>query len=306
MISKPGIYPGLPEAAYHADPCETPSLSASVAKVLLRRSPMHAAFIHPRLNPDCEPFDATPAMDAGTILHKLLLGAGMEIEPIIVRYGEKHDRAGELVTDWKTKAAQDARDAAREAGKVPVLPHVMQGLYAAAEAARGQIGKHPEGRLLFEPGAPEQTLIWREGAIWCRARVDYLLHDPAMPPLDLKTTELSAAPQSWERRVQSEYAFQAAFYRRGLARLGRSTPPMRFIVIEQQAPYGMSVLAPAPSLQMLAEAEVDRAIRIWTRCIETNEWPGYPPFTAHVEAKPWQLAEAEEQAMRDEIMEAAQ
>lgn len=300
-----GIHHSMDEATYHGDPCPAPSLSSSIAKLLVRRSPMHAAHAHPRLNPDCEPFDPTPAMDAGTILHKMLLGAGMEIEPVVVRQGPKSKRPGELVTDWKTDAAQEARDAVRAAGRIPVLPHVLDELTAAAAAARRQIERHPEGRMLFEPGHPEATLIWREGPIWCRARVDYLLGDPKAPPLDLKTTELSAAPQSWERRVQTEYAFQAAFYRRGLAMLRGSTPPMRFIVVEQQAPHGVSVLTPAPSLSVLADAEVDRAIRIWARCIEAGEWPGYPPLTAHVEAKPWQAMEAEEQALRDDIMENA-
>jgi hypothetical protein len=302
-----GIHYGIPEATYHADPCPAPSLSNSIGKLLVRRSPLHAWHAHPRLNPDHEAQDDNAAMDAGTILHKLLLGAGAEIEPILVRYGPKHERAGELVTDWKTKAAQEAADAAREAGKIPVLPHTLQSLCAASAAARRQLERHPEGKMLFEPGKPEATLVWREGAAWCRARVDWLLDDPRLPPLDLKTTKLSAAPEAWERRVQIEYAFQDAFYRRGLRALGHGgRQPMRFLVVEQEAPYGVSVLAPAPSLAILAEAEVDRAIRIWTQCIERNEWPGYPPFTAHVEAKPWQAQAAAERDLRDEIMENAQ
>lgn len=302
-----GIHRNIPEATYHADPCEAPSLSSSIAKLLVRRSPLHAWHAHPRLNPDHEPWDGNAAMDAGTILHKLLLGAGAEIEPILVRHGDKHERAGELVTDWKTKAAQDAAAAAREAGKIPVLPHALQALHSAAAAARRQLERHPEGKMLFEPGQPEATLLWREGPIWCRARVDWLLDDPRLPPLDLKTTKLSAAPATWERRVQLEYAFQDAFYRRGLRALGHGgRHAMRFLVVEQEAPFGVSVLAPAPSLEILADAEVDRAIRLWTRCIEADDWPGYPRFTAHVEAKPWQAQEAEMRELNDEIMEAAQ
>ncbi|WP_242401117.1 hypothetical protein [Acetobacter okinawensis] len=51
IITTPGIY-DLPEAQYHADPCPTPSLSNSVARILLDESPMHAHFSHPRLNPE--------------------------------------------------------------------------------------------------------------------------------------------------------------------------------------------------------------------------------------------------------------
>ena len=32
----------IPAADYHADPCEVPSLSASIASLLVNRSPFHA------------------------------------------------------------------------------------------------------------------------------------------------------------------------------------------------------------------------------------------------------------------------
>ncbi len=120
-------------------------------------------------------------------------------------------------------------------------------------------------------------------------------------------TEMSAAPGGWERRLQTEYAFQAAFYARvlrGAERRGR--PPMRFAVGELNPPHGAVIMAAAPQLMALAEAEVERAIQIWRRCMLANEWPGYPPFTAWVEATPWQLREAEDTDFRNEMMEAAQ
>ena len=46
MIGKAGIYT-LSAEAYHADPCPEPSLSASIANVLLQRSPAHARIQHP-------------------------------------------------------------------------------------------------------------------------------------------------------------------------------------------------------------------------------------------------------------------
>lgn len=299
-----GIHHGVPEDVYHGDPCPMPSLSNSIAKLLVRASPMHAWHAHPRLNPDFEPDEGNDASDMGSILHKMLLGTGSEIEVVRVRYGAKHEKAGQLVTDWRTKDAADARDAARKAGRIPVLPHVMDQAHAAAAAARKQLSEHSEGRLLFEPGKPEATLVWQEDVIWCRARVDWLLDDVTAPPIDLKTTKLSAAPDAWERRVQLEYAMQDAFYRRGLRALGRPTRhAMRFLVVEQEPPFGVSVLAPAPSLMELAEGEVERAVRVWTQCIREDRWPGYPLHTAHVEAKPWQIVDAEMRAHRDEYLQ---
>ena len=37
-----GIHYNVPEAAYHADPCEAPSLSSGIARTLLTRSTLHA------------------------------------------------------------------------------------------------------------------------------------------------------------------------------------------------------------------------------------------------------------------------
>jgi hypothetical protein len=75
---KPGIYTDMTAADYHADPCPNPSLTQSVAKVLLQRSPLHAWHAHPRLNPDYQHDDATK-FDIGNIAHKMLLGRGKEI-----------------------------------------------------------------------------------------------------------------------------------------------------------------------------------------------------------------------------------
>ena len=39
----------MPEADYHKDPSPTPSLSSSIAKLLVNESPYHAYRQHPRL-----------------------------------------------------------------------------------------------------------------------------------------------------------------------------------------------------------------------------------------------------------------
>lgn len=56
-------------------------------------------------------------------------------------------------------------------------------------------------------------------------------------------------------------------------------------------------------LRAIAEAEVDRAIALWGRCMRSGEWPGYPPFTAHVDAPAWMQMRADEAALRDEFVQ---
>lgn len=302
MINEPGIYE-IDEADYHADPCETPSLSRGIAHLLLTRSPMHAHWAHPRLGAGKDP-DASKVMDAGSAAHTMLLEKGAKVVTLSGVYGPKHKLAGRPFEDFKTDAAKEERDALREAGHIPVLMSDLPGLRRAAAAVTKHLRWHQDGADFFATGRSEVMVVWREGNVLCRILVDRLPDDLRAPAYDLKLTELSAAPGGWDKRLRDLYAFQDAFYRRGLAAVRKTTPPpMRFIVGELDAPHGVSVMAAAPSLCALADAQVDRAIRIWQQCVQEDRWPGYPPFTSHVEAKPWQVQEAEDQALRDEVME---
>lgn len=277
MITSPGIYE-LPESVYHADPCPVPSLSHSIARTLMERSPMHAWTNHPRLNPDFTPSTGTKAMDDGSILHALLLGAGSEY----VQLG---------FDDYKTKAAQQARDAVRDAGKIPVLEHKLDALRACAREVTKQINRHPDLAQFFAPGRSEVSIIWQRGKTWCRGLIDRLPDDPSAPIFDLKTTALSAAPHAWERKLIHDYCTQAAFYLGGMKALKLPARPFLFIVAENEAPYGVSVFTPAPSLMDYAERRIARAAAIWERCMDRNDWPGYPLMTAHVEAPDWLMAQ---------------
>jgi hypothetical protein len=99
----PGLL-SVPADQYHADALDDtrPSLSASLACVLLAKSPAHAYVQHPRLNPDFAQPDAKKAWDLGTVAHSLLLEG----------YANVHVVEG--VTDWRTKDAQAERDQARD------------------------------------------------------------------------------------------------------------------------------------------------------------------------------------------------
>jgi hypothetical protein len=91
---KPGIHLDVPEDAYHGGP----ELSSSGAKTLLRNpARYHYERTHPR--------PSTDAMDVGSIAHHLILHRGGSLL-VVDAY------------DWKTKAAQAARDEGRAQGVV--------------------------------------------------------------------------------------------------------------------------------------------------------------------------------------------
>lgn len=307
-ITEPGVY-DLTHKEYHADPCEVPSLSSSIAKLLVRRTPKHAWQAHSRFGN--VKFDPSRAMDDGSTVHAMLLGQEHLIEPITTVYGPKTRRKeliGKPVRTYQSDAAQEERDAIREAGKIPVLQYRLPELQACKAVALEQIALADDGPMFLAPGRNEITVIAREGDIWLRCLVDRLPDSRRFAPFDWKCTEMSAAPGDWERRLRSEYAFQDAFYRRVLAGVeGVDRPPMRFGVIELEPPHGVVINAADTILRSIAEAEVERAIQRWRACMRTGVWGCYPPHTAWVEAKPWQIIESGEAAYREtDIMEAAQ
>ena len=90
----------MPLADYVRDPAPAPSLSASIAHLLLTRSPRHAWLAHPRLNPQWAP-EEDERFDFGTIAHELLL--------------EGHTNSAVVVDapNWRKRAASEAKRAAR-------------------------------------------------------------------------------------------------------------------------------------------------------------------------------------------------
>jgi len=277
MEDSAGIYP-MPASIYHADPCPSPSLSSSIAKVLCSESPRHAWSKHPKLNPNWLP-SYKDEFDLGTAFHDSMLEDCSKI--VIV------DAA-----DWRTNAAKEQREAARAAGKVALLRKHSDKVLAMKKAVLENLGEHEDGRRMFLGGQAEQTLVWQEpefGNIWCRARLDYLRIMPDYEIDDLKTTDLSANPETFSGALfRLGYDIQAAFYLRGLNAIMGHEATFRFTVVETDPPHAVSVLAFGPAALMLAEKKVRYAMETWQRCLETDSWPAYPMRTCYADLPQWE------------------
>nr|WP_246523726.1 PD-(D/E)XK nuclease-like domain-containing protein [Neoroseomonas eburnea] len=283
----------MPAARYHADPVAQLSLSASIAHILLSQSPAHARWAHPRLNPSWQDSEPTTQQDEGTALHAAIL----ENRGVVALCD---------FPDWRKKEAQEARRLARETGKVPILAHRWAEIEGTAAAVRAALRGHEVGDVLAS-GVAERVMVWREdtaaGPVWCRSRVDWLRATTA--PIgyvwDLKTVGGSAEPGAWGKKLTSDgYALQAAFYLRGARALGLEPSGFRFIVVERDAPHGVSVCECAPDLMHFAEQQARAALELWGQCIHSGEWPSYPPRVAAVEAPSWAMMQWEERALRVE------
>lgn len=260
-------------ADYHNDPAPAPSLTASVANILINQTPAHAYAAHPRLNVHFTR-EEDDRFSLGTVMHQLLL--------------EGIDAAHVVHADsWRTAAAKEARDEARAHGLVPLLAHQHEEAKRAVEAAQAQIAKLPVQPAVFSDGKPEQTIMWEEDGVWLRARLDWRRDDDRVID-DLKTCGQSAEPRKWQRTLLGIGAdVQARFYVRGIKALTGREPDFRFVVVETHPPFAVSVVSLAPSLVALADEKVEYAIRVWRRCIESGEWPAYSGRVAYVEAPAW-------------------
>lgn len=273
---KPGIYT-MSEQAYHADPCDI-SLSSHIAKMLLTKSPYHAYLNHPKLNPNYAPY-FDDKFDIGTAAHALLLEG--KKDGIVIVDAE----------DWRTKAAKEAKEAARAAGKTALLTKHYSRLEQMVNAARKFL-EDSELAGIFEKGKTEQTIIWNEGGIKCRSRLDYISEDRKII-LDYKTTDC-AEPDMFIRRIASlGYDVQASFYDRGVQRLTDEKPTFIFFAQETEAPYMCSLVGMSEEYMQIAEAKVSKAIDIWRECLTNKKWPGYPTRICYAEPASWQRAEYE-------------
>jgi hypothetical protein len=275
---RPGIYPDLPAEDYHSDPTKDASLSAHIAHILLTRSPKHAWTAHPKLNPDFQRVEEDK-FDFGTCTHDLLL-RGLDIAHVVD------------ANDWRTKAAQEERDGARNDGLIPLLRKDWERVQRMVEAIREQLPALEVSPPLFADGLPEQSLIWREQDITCRTRVDWL-HDDFSAIDDLKTVPSrggTANPHDWTRRTfwRIGAEIEARFHSRGVKVLTGTMPRFRFLVAEATPPYGLSVVDLAPSVVEFADREIDTAIGRWRECVASGEWPGYETQVASVELDAWQ------------------
>lgn len=278
---KPGLHP-VSMAAYCADQLlDVPTLNAGTAHRIYTRSPYHAWFEHPRLNPNCPPDHSKPA-DVGTAAHALLL---------------QSDESGIAVIDagdFRTKAAREQRDSAYANGQTPVLACKLDEVRLMVKVARTFI-EHSEIKGVFESGLPEQTVVTQIDGVWCRARPDWLNDELC---LHYKTC-MNAEPSGWIRgQLQSQgYDIAHQFYEQALQTIGRDVRSV-FLVQEAEAPYACSLVGLNPAMQDLAARKLAIAMRLWRRCLERDEWPAYPTRICYAEPKPWQIAELDEVEMR--------
>jgi hypothetical protein len=276
-IADPGIYL-LTDDQYHADPVAGGSLSSSGARKILPPG-CPAKFLYEQEHGQ----PPKRAFDLGHAAHKLVLGSGPELVVIDA-------------DNYRTKAAQQQQREARDRGAVPLLTAEHEQVLAMADALR----RHPVARALFDPsrGAPEQSLVWRDGptGVMRRARFDWL------PPQgsgrliipDYKTCA-SAELEALRKAMYSfGYHQQGDWYRSGAQALGLAGPDTAFVFVcqEKTPPYLVTIFEPDATAMRIGAIRNRRALAVYAHCQGSGHWPAYEEGIALLALPPW--AEIEE------------
>jgi hypothetical protein len=266
----------LASAAYHADPAPEPSLSATLAKLLLRKSPRHAWTECRRLNPDWQPTDKK-TFDIGRAAHRAVLGAGDDYVAIPVDLLAKNGAAS-------TSEAKNFIERARMAGQTPLKEDEIGDIEAMRIVAHARLAEHG---VTLDPERSELCAIVQIEGIWCRAMCDNVPADPTQPIYDFKTCE-DATPEACLRSVLNYgYDIQAEHYRAVWKAATGEDRDFVFIFQEKSAPYEVTLVRLSGSFRHLAERRAAKARAMWAECITTNNWPGYPVGMNEVDPPAW-------------------
>lgn len=262
----------LPMAAYLADPCPVASFSASIGKTLMQLSPKHAWMEHPRLGGTPASALSTKA-DFGSVVHELVLGRGAQYCVVDV-------------PNFLTKAAKALRDEIIADGGVPIKTADLERAEAAADAIRKQI---PD---VWAEGAAEQTLIWRDGPAWCRARPDWMVRSADMV-FDLKITgvNMSQRENALHRHIFAcWFDMTVAHYADGYRTLFGQELEYRFLFVEDHAPFSIRPFKLSGQGLEMGERKLRVARAWWKSCMAKNRWPGMDLQLEIADPEPWHAA----------------
>lgn len=266
-------------------------LSYSTAKLLVSRSPLHAKMRKDRQLDEDDTEAQREDKETGNIVHAMLLGTGRKV--VVIE-----------ADSYRTKAAKEARDAARDAGDVPVLAHKERIYTAIARRIRahcGLLGITLDGHA--EIGARWYEKARDGTAVECRGALD-LWQPKRATILDLKTCR-TAHPDACRSAIyKMGYDIQGAAYLSAVEHIHpEGEGRIRYLILFCE--LGTGAVTPvelAGDFLALGQMRWRRAVDLWARCLREDHWPGYVSGPVALAAPEWALA-AEMSAAHEEAGE---
>lgn len=271
------IIRGMPESEYHA----LRALSASGAWTMIQECP--AQFWHDSpWNPNFVPKNKRD-FDVGTAAHLAVLEPDRMADRVVLIDAENYKKA----------AAQAARDAAWNAGLVPLLPKDHELVDGIASALRADQWASD----LLDGCESEISFTWIADGVPCKARVDLISRDGAVFG-DLKTST-SANPRTFQRNAFNMGHFlRDPWYRDGWERAtGQRILYYWFVVISREPPHLVTVCRLDERAIEWGRMMIRKARRLFCECQDAGCWPGYcrEPMTLSLPAwSEFQLADREQ------------
>ncbi len=259
----------MPMESYHA----VPALSASGAWTLIQECPAQFWYDSP-WNPNAVPTHGLE-FDIGTATHLAILETDKLAERV----------ACIAAKDYRTTAAQEARDWAYESGLVPLLPQQLDLVRHLAEAVRAD----PWAADLLDGAESELSIFWDDARrlVPCKARPDLVTRDQAVLA-DIKTCP-TANPRAFQRTAfNSGYFLRAAWYIDGYQMAtGKMIHDYWFVLVGKDPPYLVSTLRLGQRAIEWGRMMVRRSVAVFDQCQRSGDWPNYCPEPTTLELPTW-------------------
>lgn len=277
-VIKPGIY-DITSEQYHADPCPEPSLSASIANIIVNKTPKHAWIASRRLNQNYTD-QSSYSFDFGKAVHSILLEPGKGLIEVVD------------AEDWRSKSARDKKETLQAEGKIPVISKQYMQIISMVDIAKEFISSTKIGIDFFD-GMKETTLIAYDGC-WLRGRLDCISQDRKII-FDYKTV-INANPDEFINYTVFKYGYdiQAAMYLELNKLIGFKEKASYFWIIqEKEEPYFCSLIEASESVIACGKRKLQMAKQKWIECLRTNKWPDYGTEPFYLDAPSWEMANLE-------------
>lgn len=128
---------------------------------------------------------------------------------------------------------------------------------------------------LIEEGFPEVSIIWKDGTLECKGRIDKIL--PAREKhlmIDFKTIQ-SATPSDCLRAIAThKYWLQEAHYISGYKKVTETDAEMLFIFVEKTSPYDVCVVRLSDAARAEALERYKVIMKDLKSHVKSGEWPG--------------------------------
>jgi PDDEXK-like domain of unknown function (DUF3799) len=232
--------------------------------------------------------------ERGTIIHGMVLGGASTLE--VVQKTDAKTGVVEPAGDYRTKSAQEHRDAIRAAGRVPVLADELESFKRTSESIRSQLSA--DG---FLGGSLERSIEWLSDGVPCRGRLDELQSDLGIGDVyiaDLKTCDNAAQQSSDASIYRMGYDIQAAAYIEAVETtypdlVGRLTYYLHFAELDVLDGGARNIITVklGGSMLEIGKARWRRARSLWKRAHETGVFPGYSREVRTAEAPEWAMAQ---------------